>query len=98
LPAIAAFAVLACIGGGIMLPNMLTWTMRSLPPQMRGSGMGLWTGAFFLAQFIAPLVAMAVTGATGSFASTLLAYAAVVVALAVGLIAMISLKNGTAGT
>ncbi len=85
LPALAAFAVLACLGGGIMLPNMLTWTMRSLPAAMRGRGMGLWTGAFFLGQFLAPLVAMAMTGATGSLAMTLLAYAAISAVIAVGL-------------
>lgn len=96
LPAIAAFAVLACIGGGIMLPNMATWTMDLLPAEMRGRGMGLWTGAFFLAQFLAPLVAVAVTGATGSLASTLLGYGALTMAIAVGLIVLVASKNAPA--
>ncbi len=78
IPAVAGFAVLACIGSGMMLPNMLTWTMASLPPQMRAQGMGLWTGAFFLGQFLAPLVATAVTGMTGGLAATLLTYAALI--------------------
>ncbi len=87
LPAVAAFVVLACVGSGIMLPNMLTWTMASLPAEARGRGMGLWTGAFFLGQFLAPLVAMAVTTVTGTLSWTLLAYAAVIATVAVGLLA-----------
>lgn len=83
LPVIAAFVILASIGSGIMLPNMLTWTMSRLPPQMRGRGMGLWTGAFFLGQFLAPLLAAAVTGMTGAMAATLLAYATTIAAVAV---------------
>lgn len=75
---IAGFAALACVGSGILLPNMLTWTMRRLPTEFRGRGTGLWTGAFFLGQFLAPLVAAAVAGATSGLASALLVYAAVV--------------------
>lgn len=91
LPVIAAFVILASIGSGIMLPNMLTWTMNRLPPQMRGRGMGLWTGAFFLGQFLAPLLAAAVTGMTGAMAATLLAYATTIAAVAV--IALLLLRR-----
>jgi MFS family permease len=76
LPVIAGSLIFASVGSGIMLPNMLTWTMRSLPPQSRGRGTGLWTGAFFLGQFLAPIVAAALTGATGGLATTLIAFAA----------------------
>lgn len=75
LPLIAGSLIFASVGSGIMLPNMLTWTMRSLPPQSRGRGMGLWTGAFFLGQFLAPVVAAALTGATGGLAMTLIVFA-----------------------
>lgn len=74
--AIASFAVIACIGSGLMLPNMLTWLMRLLPPEVRGRGTGIWTGAFFLGQFVAPLVATAIAGRTQGLASVLLIYAA----------------------
>lgn len=53
---IALFAVIACIGSGLMLPNMLAWIMRHLPDEMRGRGIGFWTGAFFLGQFVAPVI------------------------------------------
>jgi MFS family permease len=74
--AIAFFAVVACIGSGLMLPNMLSWIMRLLPPEMRGRGTGIWTGAFFLGQFLAPLMATAIAGQTHGLGSVLLIYAA----------------------
>lgn len=75
LPLIAGCLVLSSIGSGIMLPNMLTWTMRALPARARGRGTGLWTGAFFLGQFLAPIVAGAITGVTGGLAMTLMVLA-----------------------
>lgn len=62
---ITALATLVCFGIGIMLPNMLTWTMRSLPAEIRGQGLGIWTGAFFLGQFISPLVVGALAPIVG---------------------------------
>ncbi len=73
---IASFAVIACIGSGLMLPNMLAWIMRHLPDQVRGRGIGFWTGAFFLGQFAAPVIATALSAKTGGLANTLLIYAA----------------------
>jgi len=52
---ITAFATVVCLGIGILLPNMLAWTLRSLPLEVRGRGLGIWTGAFFLGQFVSPL-------------------------------------------
>lgn len=63
--AITAFATLVCFGIGIMLPNMLTWTMRTLPVEIRGQGLGIWTGAFFLGQFISPLFVGALAPVVG---------------------------------
>ena len=84
LPMIGAFAILACIGSGILLPNMLTWTMRRLPAEMRGRGTGMWTGAFFLGQFLAPIVAASAMQATGGLANALTVYAGLI---AIGAIA-----------
>lgn len=81
--ALTAFCVVACVGSGMMLPNMLTWTMGNLPAEMRGRGMGMWTGAFFLGQFAAPLVAAGITPVTGGFAQTFTAYAAMIAAAAI---------------
>jgi len=73
---IALFAVVACVGSGVMLPNMLAWIMRHLPNEMRGRGIGFWTGAFFLGQFAAPIIATALSERMGGLANMLLVYAA----------------------
>ncbi len=62
---IVAAAVIICIGSGLMLPTMLAWVLRRLPPETRGRGTGLWTGAFFLAQFSAPVAVAALSGLLG---------------------------------
>lgn len=92
--ALVGFSVVACIGSGMLLPNMLTWTMSSLPPEMRGRGMGMWTGAFFLGQFVAPLVTASVVPFTGGFAQAFMAYGAVICVGAI--IALILTRRGTA--
>lgn len=71
----AASAVLISVGNGLMLPTMLAWVLRRLPPETRGRGTGLWTGAFFLAQFVAPIVAVAMAGLLGSLSGVFLLYA-----------------------
>ncbi|WP_198411326.1 MFS transporter [Marinimicrobium alkaliphilum] len=74
-PVAAVFAVVACVGGGMLLPNLLTWTLRVLPAEVRGRGTGLWTGTFFLAQFAAPLIATALMYGVGGLGSVLVLYA-----------------------
>ena len=70
-----AFAVCASLGVGLMLPTLLTWVMRMLPPPVRGRGTGVWTGTFFLGQFVAPIIATALQGALGGLDKLLAAYA-----------------------
>ncbi|MBN2970711.1 MFS transporter [Roseomonas aeriglobus] len=67
----AILAVVASIGGGVLLPTLLAWVLRVLPPFARGRGTGLWTGTFFLGQFIAPVLSLALAGATGGLQATL---------------------------
>ena len=69
------FVVIACLGSGLMLPTMLTWIMRVLPLEMRGRGTGIWTGAFFLGQFVAPIVATGLSPALGGLGAILQMYA-----------------------
>lgn len=89
----AACAVVISIGNGLMLPTMLAWVLRRLPPETRGRGTGVWTGSFFLAQFVAPIVAVALSGALGGLSGVFLFYAA---AAAIG--AMIALLRRGAAT
>ncbi|MFD1789890.1 MFS transporter [Sphingomonas floccifaciens] len=67
----ALLTVVACVGGGILLPTLLTWVLRVLPPFARGQGTGLWTGTFFLGQFLAPILSIALGQATGGLQATL---------------------------
>ena len=53
------FVLITSLGAGLLLPTMLTWVMSILPANVRGRGTGFWTGMFFLGQFVAPLVAVA---------------------------------------
>jgi len=48
--------VIACLGFGLLLPTTLNWVLKVLPVNVRGKGTGLWTGAFFLGQFSAPIL------------------------------------------
>ncbi|MDH6546135.1 MFS transporter [Streptomyces sp. SAI-041] len=79
-------AVITCLGGGLMLPSLLTLAMSKLDFADRGRGTGLWTGSFFLGQFLCPLVALALTSAVGTLANAMgvlaLAAAAATAALA----------------
>lgn len=96
LAAVSAFAVLACLGSGILLPNLLSWTMGKLPAAIRGRGMGLWTGAFFLGQFIAPLLTGALAGQMGGLDAVIRAMA-VVIALSALVSALIARPVRPAG-
>jgi len=42
------------VGGGIMLPTLIAWSLGKYAFEHRGRGMGLWGGAFFLGAFISP--------------------------------------------
>ncbi|WP_327181731.1 MFS transporter [Streptomyces sp. NBC_01334] len=80
-------AMINCFGGGIMLPSLLTLALSKLDYADRGRGTGLWTGSFFIGQFICPLVVLALTSALGSLTGALgvLALAGSVGAVALGL-------------
>lgn len=94
--AIAAFAVIICIGSGILLPNLITWVMSLLPLRFRGRGTGVWTGAFFLGQFLAPIIATALSVSLAGLGGVLQLYGFLALGSAV-LVLMIS-RFKAAGT
>jgi MFS family permease len=49
-------SVIAGMGGGFLLPTLLTWALHDLPPSRRGLGSGAWMACFFFGQFLTPLV------------------------------------------
>jgi MFS family permease len=61
----AAGALINGFGGGMLIPTMLTWNMRTLPPERRGFGTGAWTASTFLGQFVNPLVVLWIAGIAG---------------------------------
>jgi MFS family permease len=67
--------IIASLGFGMLLPTMLTWVMQLLPENVRGRGVGLWTGVFFFGQFFAPLVAAALQSKLGGLENLLFLYA-----------------------
>lgn len=89
---VAASAILACIGCGMLLPNMLTWTVRLLPASVRGRGTGIWTGAFFLGQFAAPIIAGMLSAPLGNLKDLLVLYAVLTIAGALATAAVVQRK------
>ncbi|WP_434975978.1 MFS transporter [Streptomyces hydrogenans] len=68
LPLLIAGAVVNCVGTGLLLPSLVTRAMSLLDYADRGRGMGLWTAAFFLGEFLCPLVLLAGKGPAGGLA------------------------------
>lgn len=69
---VLAGSLIAGLGIGISMPNYTTWFMERVPATMRGRASGLLTTAFFLGQFVSPLVSaplVAAFGLAGTFAA-----------------------------
>lgn len=58
-------------GCGISLPLVLAFTMGKLPESFRGRASGMWTSAFFIGQFICPLVVAGISAAIGGIVSVM---------------------------
>ncbi|MFI0187057.1 MFS transporter [Streptomyces sp. NPDC017082] len=69
LPLLLVGAVLNCVGTGLLLPSLLTLAMSRLDFADRGRGTGLWTAAFFLGEFLCPLVLLGGKAALGDLPS-----------------------------
>ncbi|WUN35689.1 MFS transporter [Kitasatospora sp. NBC_00315] len=61
-------AVVNCLGGGMLLPTLLTRAMALLDFADRGRGTGLWNAAFFFGEFVCPLILLGVSHAVGGLA------------------------------
>jgi sugar phosphate permease len=94
LAGIAVGAVIASFGSGMLLPTLLRWVVATTEFAERGRVTGLWTSAFFLGQFLTPILIAGVAAAAGSLPSAVgfVGVAAIVVAVIVGS----SLRRGAA--
>jgi len=61
-----AAAALHGLGGGLVLPSLLTLALQRLPFESRGLGTGVWMCSFFLGQFLCAPVSVAVADTSGS--------------------------------
>lgn len=84
LPGIIAGAVIASFGAGLLLPSLVTWVVAATHFEDRGRVTGWWTAAFFLGQFLTPILMGVLTGVTGS-----LPVAVGVVGIAAGVVAVL---------
>ncbi len=83
VPVITAGAVLTGAGTGLLLPTLLTWAINRLRFEQRGRGTGLWTGALFLGEFLAPLLVAGLGAGTGGLRPALGGLAVLAALLAV---------------
>jgi MFS family permease len=72
------------LGAGMTIPVLLGWSLRELPQQFRGRGMGWWSSAFFLGQFVSPLFVSAANSWTGNLLNTFVLAGGMCIAIAAG--------------
>jgi MFS family permease len=58
------------LGCGMTVAVLVTWALNLFPVVYRGRGMGVWTCAFFLGQFLNPIFVSAITKYSGSVQAT----------------------------
>ncbi|MBD3943594.1 MFS transporter [Microbacterium sp. NEAU-LLC] len=66
LAGIVAGAIIASFGSGLLLPSLLTWVVAPTSFEERGRVTGWWTAAFYLGQFLTPILMGILGGATGA--------------------------------
>lgn len=81
---VVGFAFIQQTGAGMCIPVLIGWSLREMPDQFRGRGMGLWTSAFFLGQFLSPFFVTLVRGSVGGLLETFVACGMACIAIAVG--------------
>lgn len=58
------------LGCGMTVPVLIAWALSLFPAEYRGRGMGIWTSAFFLGQFLNPVFVSNVTKFSGNLLGT----------------------------
>ena len=60
-----AAASLGSLGGGMVIPILVNWMMRSVSFAQRGRSTGAFMASFFIGQFVCPLVVLGLGALTG---------------------------------
>jgi len=68
-----AVAWIQQLGCGMTIPVLVAWALSLFPVEYRGRGMGFWTSAFFLGQFVNPIFVSTLGKFVGNVQSTFLA-------------------------
>ena len=80
---VIASAWIQQLGCGMTMSVLIAWALNSLPFAFRGRGMGFWSSAFFLGQFISPLVVTVMRNLTGSLLNAFVAFGILCLCLAI---------------
>jgi hypothetical protein len=89
-PNVQAFVLAAGlnqVGCGMILPTLLTWATRGLAFEVRGRGTGLWTGSFFMGQFLSGMAITLIGEHVGGLSSALVVIG--VSAMTAGLVSLV---------
>ncbi len=79
-----AFAFVQQLAAGMVIPVLISWSLRELPGRFRGRGMGWWCSAFFLGQFMSPFFVSVVRGWAGGLLQAFVAFGVVCIGIALG--------------
>lgn len=88
--------VIQGLGAGLMVPNIMASTMKALPANVRGRGIGGFTSSLYLGQFVSPFVVgalMPIYSGSLSRTITMLAFGSLAIALIWLLARLIRPKN-----
>ncbi|MDZ7899207.1 MAG: MFS transporter [Arcicella sp.] len=72
------------LGCGMTIPVLVAWGLNTFPVQFRGRGMGFWTSAFFLGQFLNPVFVSGITNFSGGVQPTFLVVGIICAVVTVG--------------
>jgi MFS family permease len=81
---VVGFAFVQQLGAGMCIPILIGWGLRELPDEFRGRGMGWWTSAFFLGQFLSPVFVTLMRNWTGGLLNVFVVCGVICVVIAVG--------------
>ena len=77
------FGFIQQMGCGMTIPVLIAWGLNSLPAEFRGRGMGFWSSAFFLGQFISPLIVTGIRQLAGTLLHTFAVFGIVCIILGI---------------
>lgn len=82
--AMAAALIVQQTAAGMTVPTLISWTQTKFDYHHRGTGMGVWTAAFFLGQSQSPRLVHLIDAQTGSMQGAFLTAGLIGLAAAIG--------------